>query len=752
MKNTKKILFRSLAIGLFIASLTCPFAFAMPPEIDFVEPDFGASCSPIRVTITGDNFESTPTVALYGGGLYTVGSAETGDGANDVYVMGNYAYVADGFSGLQVIDISDPSNPFIIGSIRFGWRFTVGVYVTGNYAYTVGHGLQVIDISDPTNPRIVGSTDTPGGAIYVVGNYAYVACGDTGLQVIDVSDPTNPNIVGSADTTSYAYGVCVAGNYAYVANYTSGLEVIEISDPTNPVAVGSVDTPGIASDVYVVGNYAYVADNDSGLQVIDISDPTSPIIVGSAITHGGVRDVHISGNRAYVAGDRFQVIDISDPTSPIIVGFFYAPGGAIYVVGNYAHVAGGHSGLQVINISEIANPVIVSSAITGGSAYDIYVSGNHAYVSDSVSGILEIDISDPTNPVVVGSAATPDRAQDVFVVGNYAYVTWQGGWTQYCDGPMEWGVDIVDISDPTNPTILGSVETPGGASSVFVSGDYMYVGASSNCKGSIFSAFYVINISDPTNPTIVGSVDTPGGGGESSDVYISGSYAYMADTRLHVIDISNPTNPFIFASVDTPGAALGVHVSGNHIYMADGNSGLQVLRTLEPCTEVTRVDANTITATVTAGLPAGTYNLHVVNPNGEGTILHNAFSVLEAMNDLVTFDPDPSTYLFESDTAGCQAGAVGKFSFEATLTNIQEKELSNLHIEVDVLTNNNQLLTNTGLVGEGDLFEVLNGDEYADGILSPGEYVDVPFRVCLKNTSSFRFDVEVLGMAPGLNH
>ena len=45
-------------------------------------------------------------------------------------------------------------------------------------------GLQVIDISDPSNPNITGNVDTPGNAynVYVSGNYAYVADNNSGLQ------------------------------------------------------------------------------------------------------------------------------------------------------------------------------------------------------------------------------------------------------------------------------------------------------------------------------------------------------------------------------------------------------------------------------------------------------------------------------------------------------------------------------------------------------------------------------------------
>ncbi|MFM6592768.1 MAG: hypothetical protein ACKPJH_08845, partial [Dolichospermum sp.] len=58
--------------------------------------------------------------------------------------------------------------------------------VVGNYAYVTDYysGLQIIDISNPTTPTLKGNYDTSGSAIgvQVVGNYAYVADHDSGLQ------------------------------------------------------------------------------------------------------------------------------------------------------------------------------------------------------------------------------------------------------------------------------------------------------------------------------------------------------------------------------------------------------------------------------------------------------------------------------------------------------------------------------------------------------------------------------------------
>ena len=65
-----------------------------------------------------------------------------------------------------------------------------------------------------------GIFDTPGyaGSVQVVGNYAYIADGDSGLQIIDISDSKNLTLVGSYDDDLYANEAEIDGNYAYVAN------------------------------------------------------------------------------------------------------------------------------------------------------------------------------------------------------------------------------------------------------------------------------------------------------------------------------------------------------------------------------------------------------------------------------------------------------------------------------------------------------------------------------------------------------
>jgi hypothetical protein len=109
----------------------------------------------------------------------------------------------------------------------------LGCDVAGEFAYlaTGSSGLQIVDVSNPGSPVLAGSVDTPGTAtaVTVVGFFAYVADQLSGLQLIDVSNPQSPLIRGSFDTPGSARAVAVAGTLAYVADFWPGLAIYDVS-------------------------------------------------------------------------------------------------------------------------------------------------------------------------------------------------------------------------------------------------------------------------------------------------------------------------------------------------------------------------------------------------------------------------------------------------------------------------------------------------------------------------------------------
>ena len=313
--------------------------------------------------------------------LTIVGSVDTPDAAYGVYVSGSHAYVADHNGGLQVIDITAPSTPTIVGSLDVIYAHKV--HVTGGYAYVAGGLiLYVIDISDPQNPVLEGHTTAfarNARDLHVSGGYAYGVYDGLWsgspfgyLKVIDVSDLQNPSVAATVSMGKGAAGVHVTGGYAYVTDGGwEGLHVIDVSDPQNPAIVGSVNVP-FANKVYVTGGYAYVAAA-SMLYVIDVSDPKNPAIVGSVNKPQGAEDVYMSNGYAYVAAwdNDLQVFNVSNPGSPIFVSSVDTPGQAtgVYVSGSYAYATANDSGLQIIELSGLTPPPSGGGGGGGGGCF-----------------------------------------------------------------------------------------------------------------------------------------------------------------------------------------------------------------------------------------------------------------------------------------------------------------------------------------------------------------------------------------------
>jgi hypothetical protein len=116
------------------------------------------------------------------------------------------------------------------------------------------------------------------------------------------------------------------------------------------------------------------------------------------------------------------------------------------------------------------------------------------------------------------------------------------------------------------------------------------------------------------------------------------------------------------------------------------------------------------------------------------------------VNALVAFDRLEDTFQTATDPRGCPAGFAGTFRFEARLTNISPQVLADLEVEVTSLTGGN-LLQNAegGPAGVGARLIVPQEDGFADGLLIPGEAVDVPFVICLQAIAPFDLSVDMLG-------
>lgn len=403
--------------------------------------------------------------------------------AVDVVTSANYGYVADLYTGIHVVDVTDPSKPSYKKGIALPGAHDLDL--SGNYLYATleGNGMAITNITNPLEPK-VDSLYAPEGvetAVRVADAFAYIGYGVDGLRVVNVTDPTkpahNPAFTYTASgCTSISLGPDAAS--LYLTNEQVGLEKLDISDKADMQSVLSRDTPADAGAVALFGNYAAIVDDTAGdapetegLRLIEISpfkESVQLYLKGFCPTPGRARDVAISGDYAIVADGEtgIQVIDMTDKTAPAIVGSCDTPGSAsgVAVSGNDAFIADGEAGMTVVTIAAKTAPALIISVDTPGTASGIAVSGNYAVVADGEAGLQLIDITNKTAPVSIGSCDTPGNAAGVTISGNHAYVA---------DGDK--GLAVVDITDKTAPTLTASVDTPGTAGAVAVIGNYAYV-------------------------------------------------------------------------------------------------------------------------------------------------------------------------------------------------------------------------------------------------------------------------------------
>ena len=257
-----------------------------------------------------------------------------------------------------------------------------------------------------------------------------------------------------------------------------GFQIIDISDPTSPQLVGFFGS--YYMDVVVSGNYAYIAGSDQGLRVIDISNPSAPFEAGAYDSCHWVTGVAVTGSSALIADFErgLRIINVSNPTMPMQISHYFAAGRAEDVVfrGDYAYLAAGNGGMKVINVSNPAHPRPVATCYPVPTALPVYLcialSGNYTYVGNLQQGMGIIDITNPNAPMAMGYCPigyTCYTTQDVAVSGNYAYAVW---WVE--DRDQFGGLKVVDVSDPFNPFIAGSLDMPDYAMGVAVRDTLVY--------------------------------------------------------------------------------------------------------------------------------------------------------------------------------------------------------------------------------------------------------------------------------------
>ncbi|MDP8239384.1 MAG: hypothetical protein P9X24_09865 [Candidatus Hatepunaea meridiana] len=396
--------------------------------------------------------------------------------AGGIKIEGHFAFVQTERTGIRILDISNPAIPVEIGKYNEpNLRLRYEVYDNNLYV-AVNQGLNIVDVTDPANPRLIGSNDSLGYVYGIAfnGGYAYLTSGDASFRVLDVSNRTVLREIGRCELPFVSASVVIRDNYAYIAGGDSGVFVVDITDKMNPYIVSSCkiycyqEYLGSAWSLEVRGDYIYIIDGmqtviQDGLYILDISNPIEPVQVGFHNTEGRAYGLAVKDDYVYVADSKagqyfpdeyvgLRIIEVLDPADPVEIVFLSTKDAfAVKVQGNYAYLADGANGLLVIDISDPSNPVEAGSFKTPSFTLDAAVKGNNAYIAAGFSGLRIVDVSNQTSPLEVGYSETEFYASQIEIYDNFGYVINRGYWPDYFEMTGQAGISMVDISEPENP-------------------------------------------------------------------------------------------------------------------------------------------------------------------------------------------------------------------------------------------------------------------------------------------------------------
>ena len=220
--------------------------------------------------------------------------------SKDVKTYGSYAYVANEFSHVQIVDLSAPSAPVEVATLDVQPNVSGGgshnLLVEGDYLYVIGGrspgGLRIYSLADPVAPVFVGEFQpTYYHDIYVDGDILYAAAiYNEGVDVLDISDKANPSLITNftyaASSFMGAHNVCATadGQYVFVGDEIGSepyTRVFDVSDLSNVEQVATIITTvgQPVHNCYVKDDYLYIAQYVDGARVYDVSNPEDPVEV-----------------------------------------------------------------------------------------------------------------------------------------------------------------------------------------------------------------------------------------------------------------------------------------------------------------------------------------------------------------------------------------------------------------------------------------------------------------------------------------
>lgn len=365
------------------------------------------------------------------------------------------------------------------------------------YFYNSVRGLQVFDIANPDQPRVLGTLAMPGAGeqMYQLDKDHMVLLRNENFwwSWLDWNFPLPRLTLNTAASITLATGstTAIQSAYGYVRynnNAVHSVVVVDVSSGT-PLSLAEVPFEGSLMESRLVGKVLYLAtygfDRSVGqwggwgyrLLSYDLADPAHPVQRASNFTGVGITTVSATDQYFFVVeGASYptvvQIFDISDPHGAIVQAGKVTVDGLVMdkfkinqrgttltvVCGGWRNNAAGvwnpYSLVSTFSIADPLKPVALAT-LDGPANEQLYATrfdGARLYMVTSVRNwdpLLVIDLSNPAQPTVLGSVEMPGFSTFIQPLGDRLVATGLVG--------RQPTVDLYDVKDASAPKLLSRV-------------------------------------------------------------------------------------------------------------------------------------------------------------------------------------------------------------------------------------------------------------------------------------------------------
>lgn len=552
-----------------------------------------------------------------------------GGSINGGAVDGTNAYLIEG-ANLTVLDLTNPSAPRFRSHVPL-LDIAQQIVAANGFVYLLSRhsslAIWIYDVRDPAAPRFVRELPFPAGSspinVQLASGALWVtSIGTDNVHRFDLGNPAAPVLTNTL--TCSACHIQTSGSLAYLLDQDSHLQVWDLSDPHAPQLRAQSVLAGLYSFTGFVlsGNRLYVAGwsqaaeggSRRALMTLDVSDPSRPAVQATVVANVG--ELSVAGDRLVTLFDQtLWLYSMANPAQPTLVFSQTLDATSYQVVDNTLYAASARA-WSILDLSGTSGAVLRGQfTATLTRVQDVSVEGQRLYARVP-DGIQIIDVSNPLSPTLQARVSMLD-AQEPAINGKRLLAPEVGGRHMVDAGSAlgrtvpallrghqgliqgnllyqltSVGLDILDITNPASPVLLGSASFPMHSPAtydLFVAGGRAYI--------SIIEARYIpsqrlpilyltlraVDVSNPQQPRTGGSISDVKLSGittKPNNWAISGTALFIALNGLFVIDVSNIDSPTL-SDYHYDGAVTDVQIVGSRAYIA-GSPALSVLDLTDP--------------------------------------------------------------------------------------------------------------------------------------------------------------------------